>query len=338
VNYDISPEVLTGEVVPLVDSIIKTTGAEKIDFYHPLLDSSGLFPDMIHPSPAGAGVMAKIAFDRIIETDIIHKTGRGHSFVTSLKSNITGELRIGDPATISWTSINGTAAFLNGQPVELNGSASVMPMEDTEYILRVDGPLDSDSLILFQKVYIPELAKIAASASTLTMYPNDTSEIKVRYYDQKNKQMTDSVFNVSYSITEGYGHFVNQADNYVEFVPDSSGKAKVEIAYNGISYTLTFTVKDFGLSSDPRLSRETQIFYPNPFDNKITLKFPFEKPGQAYLSIYDLTGRLIQQESAFLGHPGDYEWVLNTQGYEKGFYLMNLVYPGMSYSFKILKQ
>ena len=73
VVFNIRDSVIFHGVIPAVDSIVYKTGAELVDFYHPLLDSVSLFPDKIHPNIRGAKAMARIAFDRIVEMDIVHK-------------------------------------------------------------------------------------------------------------------------------------------------------------------------------------------------------------------------------------------------------------------------
>jgi acyl-CoA thioesterase I len=99
VGWGIHNSVIVNEVIPAIDSIQELTGAEVVDFYHPLTDSVKLFPDFIHPNATGAKAMAKIAYSKIIESDIIHQVETGFTFITSFKTNKV-EMSKGDSATI----------------------------------------------------------------------------------------------------------------------------------------------------------------------------------------------------------------------------------------------
>jgi acyl-CoA thioesterase I len=338
VVWDIQDPVIVDEIIPLIDSISKVTGAELIDFYTPLLDSVALFPDKIHPGVAGSAAMAKIAFEKIVSSDIVHKVEKGHSFVTGLTSNAPGELRIGDAAKITWTSLNAMEAFLNGEPVELNGNVMVTPMEDTKYVLKVNGELNSDSLVLLQKTYIPELARMGATASLLSIFPGDTSKIKMRFYDQHNKLIIDSVFNLNYSVVEGYGRLLNEGDNYVEFIADSAGKVKIECNSAGIIYSLSINVKSFPVSVDMKEAGNDPLIYPNPFIGELIIKMPVTKPGQIEIGIYDVSGRLCLREKRRIESRGNQEIKLNTQMLGEGLYILRIKSGSFRYSGNLIKE
>jgi acyl-CoA thioesterase-1 len=337
VVWDIRNPVIIDEIIPLIDSIAKTTGVDLVDFYHPLLDSVYLFPDKIHPNAAGSKVMAKIAFDEIVGSGIIHKIQTGHSFVTSIKSNVNGELRIKDKATISWTTINTDEAFLNGVKVDLNGSLAVFPEETTKYTLVAKSDLTSDSLTLEQKVYIPNLAKFTISTAIRTMNQRDTLKLKLLFYDQKNKSITDSVFNINWSLSEGYGRFVNQGNNTVGFVGDSAGISKIVCTINGVTSTVSITVKAVLTSSGLTLYDDFKI-YPNPFNKQININVAVQKPGRLTLRIFDTNGRLLKNETRNIETTGNESIAINTSKLSKGIYMYKLELPGKNYSGKIIKE
>ncbi len=338
VVWDIRNPVIIGEVIPLVDSIAKKTGAEVIDFYHPLLDSAALFPDKIHPNVAGSAAMAKIAFNKIVSSGIIHKVEKGQAFVTSLTSNNSGQVRIGDPATLTWTTVNATEAFLNGNVVDLNGSAIVTPEADTEYVLKVNGALNSDSLKLLQKIYYPALTKMGASINKQTMFPGETLKISVLFYYQQNKPITDSVFDVTYTVIQGSGQLVNQGNNYIEFVPDMAGITKIECKSNGVTYNVPVIVRSFPASVKVNGSGNELLAHPNPFKETLIFNIPAGKPGILTISLYDISGRLCLEESRQLKSSGSREATLNTSELEKGVYLFKLEYSGKKYTGKLVKE
>lgn len=70
-RWGIRDTIVVNGLIPAIDSVLSLVDAELMDFYHPLLDSSHLFPDKIHPNVEGAGVMAKLLFDRLQELNIV---------------------------------------------------------------------------------------------------------------------------------------------------------------------------------------------------------------------------------------------------------------------------
>jgi acyl-CoA thioesterase I len=58
VNYDISPEVIKDEIIPIIKQVAREKGALTVDLYTALSGRPDLFPDGIHPSAAGAAIIA----------------------------------------------------------------------------------------------------------------------------------------------------------------------------------------------------------------------------------------------------------------------------------------
>ena len=59
VNFNIRPDVIRDEILPLIDQISRDKSAPVIDLYTALQDWGKLFPDGIHPNAEGAGLMAQ---------------------------------------------------------------------------------------------------------------------------------------------------------------------------------------------------------------------------------------------------------------------------------------
>ena len=99
-----------------------------MDFYYPLLDSARLFPDTIHPGIEGNVLMAEMLLDRIGESDLIHRAVTGRTFITSFVCD--KELfPAGESAELSWMTINADSVFINGEPVDIEGSLQVTPAD-----------------------------------------------------------------------------------------------------------------------------------------------------------------------------------------------------------------
>jgi hypothetical protein len=338
VVWDIRDSVIADDIIPLIDSIAKTNGTDVVNFYEPLLDSVYLFPDKIHPNAAGAKVFAKIAFDEIVSSDIIHEIQPGHPFVTSLVSSVPGELRLSDSATISWTSINATEVWFNGIPVNPNGSIRVGPTEATNYSVVAKNDTASDSLSLLQKVYIPELSRFVYTATLRNLKVGDTATLRVFFYDQQNKIISDTVYDVDWSVSQGYGHFVNDAGKSIQFVGDSAGTARVLCSYGDLTYSLTFNLTAKPATSVPERAQDGLTVYPNPFNNKVYIDVPAEKTGKLVIQLFSADGKLCKTESRQVRETGNQRIELNTARLRDGIYIMNVEIGGEVFSRKILKK
>ena len=67
-QWTIREEVITGEIIPIIDKVAKRNKLEVVDFHTPTSTSSDLFvSDMIHPNPKGAKVLAETAKAAILK-------------------------------------------------------------------------------------------------------------------------------------------------------------------------------------------------------------------------------------------------------------------------------
>jgi len=58
-QWGITDKVMKEEVMPLIDQVAKEAKVKIIDLYTALSDKKEMFPDTVHPNPAGAKVMAE---------------------------------------------------------------------------------------------------------------------------------------------------------------------------------------------------------------------------------------------------------------------------------------
>ncbi|MDH3252701.1 MAG: GDSL-type esterase/lipase family protein [Ignavibacteria bacterium] len=65
-TVDITDEVLRSEIIPNIRLVAFTSGCEVINLYNYLIDRADLFPDTIHPSPAGAELIAARLYDVVM--------------------------------------------------------------------------------------------------------------------------------------------------------------------------------------------------------------------------------------------------------------------------------
>lgn len=57
-NFDINPDIIKHEIIPIIQEVAKEKGVKVIDLYTPLSRRPELFPDLIHPNTAGAALIA----------------------------------------------------------------------------------------------------------------------------------------------------------------------------------------------------------------------------------------------------------------------------------------
>ena len=67
-NFDINPGIIKNEIIPIVKAVAHEKGLVTIDLYTALAGKPELFPDNIHPTAAGAALIAKT-----IHGDLISK-------------------------------------------------------------------------------------------------------------------------------------------------------------------------------------------------------------------------------------------------------------------------
>ena len=236
VVYGIRESVIVNGVIPAIDSILKVTDATLMDFHTPLYNRGDLFFDKIHPSVEGTKVMAELVFSKLIETDMVHKAEAGYPYVTSIKSNTKFAVAF-DSVTLSWTTINADSVKLNDQVVPVNGSKKVTSSEDTSYSLIAYNEKGTDTLVINQVFYTPEVDRITIYPSLRSLVVGDSVLLEIKYYDQHNKLMQDDSTAVSWEIKEGNGSLVNTTNSTAIFVCTNEGEISVVAGFGDLSAT-----------------------------------------------------------------------------------------------------
>jgi acyl-CoA thioesterase-1 len=170
-QYSISDSTLYNSIQPLVDSIRTTLGTSRIDFYHPLLPYGTLFADGIHPSDAGALMMAQIAYKAITT----------NAAVTSLKSPLSNST-LSSNEQLRITINNNNAVPLLNVPVTYNIDNNT---EVTEVIASIPANTEIDYRFL-QKVDFSEKKEYSVKVyTTITNQPSfDTIKVKINNFNE----------------------------------------------------------------------------------------------------------------------------------------------------------
>ena len=66
VTFDINPDIIRNEVIPIIKQVAKEKGIQTIDLYTSLSGKQELFPDDIHPNDIGASLIARTIHSAII--------------------------------------------------------------------------------------------------------------------------------------------------------------------------------------------------------------------------------------------------------------------------------
>jgi len=335
VVWDIRNSILVSGVMPAVDSILELRDAVLVDFYNPLLDSVSLFPDYIHPNADGAKVMAKIAFDKIVESNIVHQVDTKYTFVISLDTK-DNEIQTGDTAVISWTTRNATSVTLNGETVDLNGKIELTPSETTVYKLIAIGAYSTDSLTVTQNVYIPELTNISLTPVRSTITNGESKDLQLILYDQKLNEISDTTMDVTWSISEGEGSLINETSTAVTFVSSAVGKSKVKAEIGQLSTTSTITVEaGTGIASQ---SSQDITGYPNPCSSLFYIPVDLNGETQVLITFFNVLGKRCLSQNITLNQIGNYALPINVKDLKNGLYIYKLEIDGKIITGKLNKR
>jgi acyl-CoA thioesterase I len=68
VNFDINPDIIQNEIIPIIHQVAVEKGLQTIDLYTALSGRPELFPDNIHPNAIGAALIARTIHSAVIST------------------------------------------------------------------------------------------------------------------------------------------------------------------------------------------------------------------------------------------------------------------------------
>ncbi len=335
-NWGIRDSVIVHGVIPAIDSVLDIRDAIFVDFYNPLIDSVHLFPDKIHPSIEGSAVMARIVFDKVLETDLIHQVELGNTFITSLASK-EKRVPVNDSASISWTTINADSVWLDGILVDSVGNQKVQMIQSGYVTLIAKGEKSSDTMQVFVETYIQEIDRIQIDPVVAKANINDEIDLAVLYFDQYRLQMEDTVTDITWELIEGEGEFKNREKNQVTFVVGNQARAIIYAYYGELFSETRITVENFTDVSDIDENTFFRV-YPNPVKGKVSATLNTGSPGNTSFKIFDTKGCVLKAGSYDFDNPGIHNVTLDVGSIPDGVYLYQLEHEGIVHSGKILKE
>ncbi len=141
VRYDIRPEVITDEILPIVERVAEETAAPLIDLYSVFEGKTGLYSDGLHPTAEGAALLAQTVCDaitrgvsqKLIEEMVVDYGSYGEAAYTRV-DELLKELSGADPETGNkWSEI--MDLWKDAEPV-------------LHYDVLPDGLTDTDALCI----------------------------------------------------------------------------------------------------------------------------------------------------------------------------------------------
>jgi hypothetical protein len=175
------------------------------------------------------------------------------------------------------------------------------------------------------KVYSNVFANVAPDFSDWTSAPLDSTKSPIGW-DWKSFNMTTMTWTVADTNT----YFVHTWDRdiyklvFTKFGGSGSGKVVFESELLSPSSVI-----------NPAENRNTVGLHPNPAVDQVTLSFSDEINGKAYITVYDMTGKVVfEAEREVENHSALIR--LNEAGLQNGLYVLKVSAGGVSYSSKFM--
>ena len=312
--------ILVNYMIPVIDSVVKETGAILIDFHTPFVDSVNLFlPDYLHPNADGYYQMAKIIYDKMIETDLIHQVDAGLTFISQFRQT-TGSVAVGSKVTLSWTTIFADSVFLDGELVDASGTIEVVAEAGKQYVLTAKSDRNTSTFPLTLDAYVPEKTSIKITPSSYAFQNGKPVTLYSIFYDQRSKKMADKSSSIVWSVLEGEGTFSDQTDSSVVFTPGAVESVKVEAKEGDVSGTYSRSVNPELYVSIPEKQAASVNIYPNPASESLNFRFEGNTASGIQISIFNILGEeIINRDIKAVSNYSGFE--MDISGLEEGVYI-----------------
>lgn len=164
----INGTIVREEIIPLTDSVRKSSNSYLIDFYTPMLDKSSLFPDGVHPNATGYALMAQIAYDAII---------KGPAGIIRYFNSKQTSFEKGQSCMLYWETTTGSQVTIDGKVVKETDSLIVSPTQTTTYTLIAKGERSDTSKVTIQYYPPGKIKSFTAIPIMIEKEANETSQL-----------------------------------------------------------------------------------------------------------------------------------------------------------------
>lgn len=126
-----------------------------------------------------------------------------------------------------------------------------------------------------------------------------------------------------YDDTEWAPAVDNMANVRVDMLKLRSADNTVLAASHGRGlFTTTYELDIYEGINDSRLQNEVLTVFPNPATDMVTIKSNVSGKGDTYITLYDLSGRVVKND--VVSNSGPVQYKLDISGLPKGIYLVNI--------------
>ena len=314
-----SDSILVNYTIPLIDSVAKVTGVYLLDLHTPFVDSVKYFDDHLHPNIAGHAKIAQILFDTIQKLDWVNTIEAGKTFIVDFKQ-VTNPVAEGDSAELSWTTIYADSVFLDGVPVDINGSQKVFVEEGKTYTLTSKNSKNISTFPLKIKTYIPVASNLLLTFPDITFVQGEPFTIYVSYIDQYKHDMEENPSAVVWSLETGTGIFSNQTDTSVVFTPTTTDRIKIVATEGTFSRNKSITPDASSLPS--ALNSAGFKLFPNPASEKLNIELGIKSTNIPTAKVFNAAGKKLYEKALTSSANSNYE--LDISSLDNGAYIIGV--------------
>ena len=328
--------ILVTDIVPLIDTVVKRTGAVLIDFHTPFKDSVLLFPDYLHPNVEGSRQMAKILFDTIQKINLIYQVDAGRAYISNFKQ-ITSPAPHGREVELSWTTIFADSVFLDDEPVDSIGSKVVIADSQKVYTLIAKNTKNTSTFLLSLKTYLPVKSGISITTASYDYANGYPVYLYSKYFDQYNKNTFENTSGITWTITAGDALLSDQTDTSILFTPVVKGSVTVQASDGQVSGQKVLSVNKDPVSVETINTNSINVF-PIPAANKLFFQLEKTNFNEVQIVVYNLIGKELLNKNCKITGQDNSVIELDLSGISPGSYIY-AVYEGSKVTYgKFLKQ
>lgn len=328
--------ILVNYIIPLIDTVAERTGAMRIDFHTPFVDSIDLFPDQLHPDVVASHYMAEMVFDSIISSDMIHQVDAGWAYVSRFKQS-SSPVAVGDSVTLVWTTLFADSVLLDGNRVELSGSMKVLAEADRVYTLTAIGPNNTSEFPLYLQTYLPVPSGLVITYASGAYRNGEPDTLFVHYKDQAGRQMAENPQDVTWTVIEGEGMLEEPTDTSVIFIPVAAGGNTVS-AEEGELYDEIYLYVVSMPSAIPHSDRNNAVvIYPNPVSEKLYFRVQVPETSTMRIKLFTILGEKVLDENSISGNEGSIVEI-NVSGLDEGVYFYTVYLKNETISGQFIKR
>lgn len=256
-------------------------------------------------------------------------------------------VRGGQTASYRWT---GNLGFLESQTVALPPMDLRTPTSRI-FDVAVEGPNEANDEYAANNALSSSFTAVPSFSKTLIVYLRTNNAPTENRYEIKDAQGTvvrskggfqsNTFYTDSLFLPDGCYEFImyDYGDDGLSFFANNDGTGSLRIRISGSGNAVSFN-PDFGREArfaftiatatgmeEPVRSSDFAL-YPQPASSRLGMQFTLEEPGEAWATLYDLSGRVVRSISLGRLGAGRQSATLDVEGIPAGIHLLTLTVNG----------